>query len=665
MTYEPSLNEQTLQSLTSAQRASAVRSGQGELALIAGQYQVLGKLGAGGMGCVYKCRDMATNRIVAVKTLPAEQASNAKLVQRFQIEARAVAQLEHPNIVRLHTVAMNEDVPCLVMEYCPGMSLADYVEMKGSVQLHEAIDIALQILDGLEYAHAQGIIHRDLKPCNVIVNIDQDGKTQLKIVDFGIAKVDSTANLISATTTGEIFGSPAYMSPEQAMGQPVTARTDQYSFGCMLFELLCGQPPFVGSTPISVIMQHLQQMPASIEEASFGRVKIPERLQDCLNQLLEKQPECRFESLKEVRAELQGVRNGVESQTYRRKPGKSKNVSIPSIQWYWVAGPIVAVLIVAVSAFAFSSMNSSDTKKRAPAMDLSQLRAVAKRSSFTDADAPTKGTSVSYAPVTEIADKEPTSDDRYLLKLLKFNPQITELNLTGRIFTPIGFEALSKAHYLKELVLDECGGVNDSTLHYLANLPLEKLSLRELGVTQKTFDTLKPAGKTLKHLDLAFAPVSNCAHITNLPKLESVWLTSQNISDHDLIEISKLSHLKELHLEHTKISSDLKAISKLPLKIFSAKNTPLGDKAVSTLAQISTLENLNLDNTEISDISVPKFAMLKKLRKLSIKSCSQLTPPAITKLRLLIPYCNVIVLDPIYERRLRSNFEKLDASIAD
>ena len=216
-----------------------------------GPYEVADEIGAGGMGVVYRATDTNLKRDVAIKVLPESMASDADRIARFDREAKTLAALNHPNIAQIHGLEKADGTTALVLELVEGPTLADRIE-KGALPADEALGIAMQIAEALEAAHGQGIVHRDLKPANI--KLRPDGT--VKVLDFGIAKALEPENLTSgqqspmlttpATLAGVILGTAAYMSPEQARGKQVDQRADIWAFGCVLYEMLTGQPAFGG-----------------------------------------------------------------------------------------------------------------------------------------------------------------------------------------------------------------------------------------------------------------------------------------------------------------------------------------------------------------------------------------------------------------------------------
>jgi serine/threonine protein kinase len=215
-------------------------------------FEILEKLGEGGMGVVYKARDTHLDRFVALKVLPPERVADPERKRRFVQEAKAASALNHPNIITIHDIAQESGIDFIVMEYVPGKTVDELIPRKG-MRLNKALKVAVQIADALAAAHTAGIIHRDLKPGNVMVT--EDGR--VKVLDFGLAKLteivapgedEATRTLKPATEEGAILGTVAYMSPEQAQGKPVDARSDIFAFGSLLYEMVAGRRAFQSDT---------------------------------------------------------------------------------------------------------------------------------------------------------------------------------------------------------------------------------------------------------------------------------------------------------------------------------------------------------------------------------------------------------------------------------
>ncbi|SER45870.1 Stk1 family PASTA domain-containing Ser/Thr kinase [Lachnobacterium bovis] len=256
------------------------------------RYEILEKIGAGGMSDVYKAKDHVLDRFVAVKVLKAEFSEDMNFVSKFRTEAQSAASLEHPNIVNIYDVGSEEGLHYIVMEYIEGITLKTYIEKKGCLTYKEAVSIAIQIAKGIEAAHNKNITHRDIKPQNIIISTE--GK--VKVTDFGIARAAST-NTVSA----DVMGSVHYASPEQARNGFVDGRSDIYSLGIVMYEMVTGRVPFDGDTTVSVALQHLQdEMVSPSEYAKDLPISIEKIIQKCA----QKNPDRRYQNIEELTQDL-------------------------------------------------------------------------------------------------------------------------------------------------------------------------------------------------------------------------------------------------------------------------------------------------------------------------------------------------------------------------
>ena len=256
------------------------------------RYEILGEIGRGGMGIVYKTRDRETGEVVAIKVLKPEISADPAVMQRFKNELRLARKITHKNVCRLHEFNRVGDVAYITMEFVEGESLRALLKRKGSPILATTLDLARQIAAGLQEAHRQGVVHRDLKPENVLVMPDG----QAKVMDFGIAR-----SLEGTTQTVTLIGTPAYMAPEQAKGLRADHRSDIYSLGLMLYEMTTGAPAFQAETPLAVLLQQIQDVPRPPREIT---PELPPRLNRLILRCLEKDPVNRFASTNELLQEL-------------------------------------------------------------------------------------------------------------------------------------------------------------------------------------------------------------------------------------------------------------------------------------------------------------------------------------------------------------------------
>jgi serine/threonine-protein kinase len=267
--------------------------------LFDGRYRIQRKLGAGGMADVYLAEDQELGRRVAIKILNARHGNDDQFIERFRREAKNAAALNHPNIVSIYDRGEAEDTYYIAMEFLDGRTLKELIVGRGAAPINVAIEYARQILSALRFAHRHGIVHRDIKPHNVLV----DGEGRVKVTDFGIARAGTS----QMTETGSIVGTAQYLSPEQARGGEVDPRSDLYSLGIVLYELLTGKTPFDGETPVEIAMKHLSTAP---KPPSKLRSDIPPELDMVVLRALAKNPDDRYQSADEMEADLERVARG-------------------------------------------------------------------------------------------------------------------------------------------------------------------------------------------------------------------------------------------------------------------------------------------------------------------------------------------------------------------
>ncbi len=268
-----------------------------------GRYEIIGELGQGAMGVVYKARDPLIDRVVAIKTINLSQAleEREEYEARFYQEARAAGRLSHHNIVTIYDVGKSGDVAYIAMEFLQGRELRDILNEKSVLPLYQVLDIVAQVAQGLAYAHEHGIVHRDVKPSNIM--IQKDG--HVKITDFGIARMASAA---VRTQTGMVLGSPKYMSPEQVMGKLTDQRSDIFSLGVMLYEMLTGRPPFSGENVNAIMYQTLNAAPP---QPSSLNPAVPDMLNFIVAKALAKKMDERYQNAAEFADDLRACRDSL------------------------------------------------------------------------------------------------------------------------------------------------------------------------------------------------------------------------------------------------------------------------------------------------------------------------------------------------------------------
>ena len=301
------------------------------------RYEILDKVGSGGMGIVYKARDRETGATVAVKVLHSDIASNPEFIDRFKMELVLARKITHKNVCRVYDLNRADNVVSISMEYVEGESLRAVLDRPQGISIRQGLHIVRQIIAGLAEAHAQGVVHRDLKPENIL--IDRDGT--VKVMDFGIARLLDTG----ATLTGSIIGTPAYMSPEQAEAQTVDARSDVYSLGLVMYEMFCGQRAFTGDTAIAIAMKQIQEKPPPPAEVEPN---LPGFLDRAILKCIEKSPGKRFQSAAELETALTAKLEVAPAPAAKEGAEPSMPLHLTRWQrsdWFLVAGALIGLVL--------------------------------------------------------------------------------------------------------------------------------------------------------------------------------------------------------------------------------------------------------------------------------------------------------------------------------
>jgi eukaryotic-like serine/threonine-protein kinase len=315
-------------------------------------YEIVEKLGEGGMGVVYKAHDTHLDRFVAIKVLPPEKVADAERKRRFVQEAKSASALNHPNIITIHDIASDDGLDYIAMEYVPGKPLNQVIARRG-LPLAEALKYAVQIASALAAAHAAGIIHRDLKPANVMVSGAPERSGFIKVLDFGLAKLtdksDSSDREFTqsvqqddtpASGEGSIVGTVSYMSPEQAEGKKVDARSDTFSFGSLLYEMVTGRRAFQGESTLSTLSAVLREEPKPASQIVEG---LPRELERIIARCLRKNPERRFQTMADLKVALEELKEESDSGTLSAAPTRQQR---PRRRLVWAGALLAAFTLV-------------------------------------------------------------------------------------------------------------------------------------------------------------------------------------------------------------------------------------------------------------------------------------------------------------------------------
>jgi beta-lactam-binding protein with PASTA domain/tRNA A-37 threonylcarbamoyl transferase component Bud32 len=347
--------------------------------VLGGRYRVEHELGRGGMAKVFQGTDTVLGRQVAIKILAPQFADDEGFVQRFRREAQAAARLSNPNVVSVFDTGTDDGVHFIVMEYVEGRTLADYLAGGGRIMPDRAMEIAESVASALSAAHGQGVIHRDIKPGNIMLT----PAGHVKVADFGIARMTTTAETVAQTAA--VLGTASYLSPEQAQGQPVDGRSDIYSLGCVLYEMVTGRPPFLGDSPVAVASKQVLEQP--VAPSKLNRDVTPD-LDAVILRAMAKNPANRYQSAEELRADLDRVRRGmpVEATPLLAPPVAQTQVMAPPTRGgtqvlppvepepsrWWIPVLVIGVILLAIAGmlwlFASNVLGGKDEVSPTPAL---------------------------------------------------------------------------------------------------------------------------------------------------------------------------------------------------------------------------------------------------------------------------------------------------------
>src|SRR5437867_3230983 len=341
-------------------------------------YRIVSKLGEGGMGVVYKAHDTHLDRPVAIKVLPPDKVADPARKQRFVQEAKAASALNHPNIITIHDVSSCNGMDFIVMECIEGKTLGELIPPKG-LRPAQALHHAVQIADALARAHGAGILHRDLKPSNIMVT--DEGR--VKILDFGLAKLLNTEDSSPEGTTlaarpitqqGTVLGTAAYMSPEQAEGRKVDARSDIFSFGSVLYEMVTGRKPFTGDSQLSLLTKILNEDPAPPGQLAAS---VPPELERTILRCLRKDPARRYQTMADLKVSLEDL----ASDSAAGSQAQTSAARAPS-RWRWARAALVPALLIA-AYFAWQAWRAPESTEPLRPVPLTSLPGVARYPSFS------------------------------------------------------------------------------------------------------------------------------------------------------------------------------------------------------------------------------------------------------------------------------------------
>lgn len=609
---------------------------------IGGTYRLGRIIGSGGMGVVYEGHHPIINRKVAVKMIHTHLLSEL-MVRRFQQEGRAASQLDHANLLRIFDFGVTPlGQPYMVMEFLEGQSLSKVLKDKGKLDVDVAIDIFIQACDGLSHAHARGVLHRDLKPSNFVLLGDAEKGYTLRIVDFGIAKVladDEERGKL--TQTGELIGSPFYMSPEQCKGESADYRSDIYALGCVIYETLTGSPPFKDDNQMAVIMAHINEEPSSLYLVCQDKA-IPPMLESVVRRTLAKRPENRYQSMGEMKTDLIKAKEELNDPRLAR-PREQLLASIAArkstITWTKLHTllSLAAVAGIAIGAVLGSfvhvradkapsnaempggqSDESSPVVIRVRFLELLLKRLHTERTNVTDDDLKVVESGVSpldrsFMNIDLSGSKVSDVAMRYVTAV----KNIKTLNITNTAITDYGLDYIGRMATLSTLNLSGTRITGNGLRRLSALTELTQLILDEKQLTRDDFN-VKGLFVNLRELHILRSWLSDDAfQSAKFAKLQILNLTDCPLRRATLASMKKLKNLRQLDLRSTGLSS-LDELPRLPrLENLILRNNPIKD--ISRLERFQTLKSLDIENTLIAAESLSMVAKLPALESLDLE----------------------------------------------
>lgn len=649
-------------------------SGNIELAagtIVANNYRIEQKLGGGGMGVVYRCTDLSLNREVAMKFLLPDYVDQVTFVLRFQHEARAARRLSHPNIIKVHHFGVEGGPsPFIITEYVHGTSLDKLLAKEGSMDVRRCLKIMRQIADALAHAHSKNVIHRDLKPGNIVLT---EGQEDVKILDFGIAKIDAPEEQsVKMTRTGEIFGSPAYMSPEQCMGRKVGPGTDQYSLGCVMFECLYGQAPFTSENTVDVMLQHIEREPPRLKQSLKGK-SIPPEVERVVHKLLAKLPVDRFTTASEAGQAIDELLNPVPIWTrlvtrYRHQLSHSgwfrwlKRMTgellvmagILSDKHAWLMYILLILLGAALTVpLSWHIVNEAMMKSEtANQQRLRQTMGVSdKVATFEVLPYPFSG-----------CPDDPQEANATLRQTIAKDPQATTFAFAKSTISDEALPEITKLRDLKSLDLEQCQKLSDAAIaRTIAGMKLRSLNLNFNNIGPETIKAVAKMS-TLKELQLAAAPVGDrdMNLLSGLTQLERLNLAHTELTAKSCKWIKQMHALKDLNLSSDcLIGAGLTDLKHLKLESLNISLCDLANDNLAPVSDFKSLKCLDISGNMITDGGLESLKRLHGLKTLLLRNSRRLTPKAISALKKALPNCEITFSRRVIYNKQRNLLDQL------
>lgn len=558
---------------------------------LSSRFEVISRLGTGGMGTVFRVKDNTTGRQLALKVMRPDLSRDEISRKRFLTEAKASTLTDHPNVIEIFDYGLSEEgIPFILMEYVDGSDLEQIFITDGVLPIERTLDLFIQISSGLEFAHSKGVVHRDVKPSNMIVFLDVMGNEKVKIADFGIARITGDESGQKLTQTGQIFGSPYYMSPEQCEGLTLDERSDIYSLGCTLYESLTGKPPFSGNTAVKTLIDHITERPAPLMPQNR---MVSEDLERVVLRCLEKDRDHRYQTMKELNQDLELIRQGTRLKRYDKLP---KPIMVT----------LLVLLLIAGSGLVFALTRGKEAEAPAAAhadkpggghVNAPAAAAGAQKAAHTSLQ------TGSQQEVQPNAEFEAKHQDDVIAFMRQVDASVPVMNLGGYAVKDSDFKVLPRNRRLRDLRIDFTP-IGDEGFKTIGELDtLERLHADHTKVTNK-----------------------GIAALTKLPGLLVLEASHNKLDDGCTPDLGKLKELRELTLRDCRISdrgirnlAGLKNLLGLQLD-----RTLVTDDGIKTIVEsMPNLKHLHArDNSGITSRSLEYLARSKSLRRLTLSGCS-------------------------------------------
>ncbi|CAN5185112.1 hypothetical protein BH10CYA1_BH10CYA1_41040 [soil metagenome] len=610
--------------------------------LVAEKYQITSQIGSGGIGTVYIVRQIFLGKDFALKLLTGRDHSDVA-VRRFQQEARTTALLRHPNLVEVRDYGVHEnDQPFLVMDLVQGYTLARLLKRSGTLAVEYTIALALEVSQGLKYAHAQGVVHRDIKPSNImLLHPDEQPRTgTIKILDFGIAKLlqSEDGEMQQLTKTGEIFGSPIYMSPEQCQGLNVDRRTDIYSLGCVIFECLAGSPPFLGENAMSTMLKRVTEDPATLKEASLG-LEFPPILEAIVRKMLEVDPEKRYQNFDLVIQDILQLQQDCENKGSHAE--SDPVVKAKSKLHFTHLKDTCIVAVTAILSCAAMAIMDRQVFFREEFSPNNAARMEHKKQAEL-ADKKFAQTFIDYKGILKYPTREFIGDENNKQEVLRFPTKVGVIRIGEEKQWRPAFGDIQTGGKFVSLSIDEEPGADPELLKNLLDVNFGEISFP--GKYRLTNETLSEIGKIkqLGSVDVDGGDISSLEPIYD-SKLSGLDIGETRVLGN---EILKLKHLQDLEritfgpvddpgsvlaeLAKGKNLCGLHYKGALPSENEAKLWRELTKSDVDIIAHMPKLQSLIFQNCpQLDDACIKKLASVKTLQVLTIKDCQAVTPKSI------------------------------------